>query len=626
MSDVFISYKSEDRRRIQPLVHCLQSDGYSVWWDEQIGTGNVWREEIERELDAAACVVVVWSKHSVGREGAFVREEASRAQHRRVYLPVLIDSVSPPLGFGEMQATSLVGWKGNSSDHRYLAVRSGIQRLLPSGHAPETAPAAGRDRRAVLIGGGVAAAVLASAGAWEFLKASASAPSRSIAVLPFANLSGDPSEAYFSDGIAEELRNDLSRIGGLRVVARTSCEAVRNDAATVAARKLDVGTILTGSVRKSPDLIRVSAQLVDGSNGLERWAQTYDRPMGDLLTIQTDIAQRVAEALSIQLGTEVQLTLGGTRNPAAQDLLLKAKAEWDNPSGDGHRAISYLDGAIALDPNYAQAYAERAMYALDFTGNYATAAADWQRASVQAEEDARRAIAIAPRYPLGHTALSHFYSNTFQSAAALKEAMTACGLPGAGVDALQLYADQLLSFGRIHDRNVIFQRAFDLDPLSLSVIEDRIAGLYFEQRFADAVSSATTALNERPGDNYTRRFLGYAQIMLGQTNAATATFTKIDSADWHHFMGLALIAAHSDDRTTAMSLFSKFAEKAPDTFNFQSAQIEAQLGDRDAAFVSLDRCLQVRDPGVLWCKVDPFLAPLRGDARLTVLTTRLGLT
>jgi tetratricopeptide (TPR) repeat protein len=173
---------------------------------------------------------------------------------------------------------------------------------------------------------------------------------------------------------------------------------------------------------------------------------------------------------------------------------------------------------------------------------------------------------------------------------------------------------------------VIFQRAFDLDPLSLSVIEDRIAGLYFEQRFADAVSSATTALNERPGDNYTRRFLGYAQIMLGQTNAATATFTKIDSADWHHFMGLALIAAHSDDRTTAMSLFSKFAGKAPDTFNFQSAQIEAQLGDRDAAFVSLDRCLQVRDPGVLWCKVDPFLAPLRGDARLTVLTTRLGLT
>jgi len=626
MSDVFISYKSEDRRRIQPLVRCLQSDGYSVWWDEQIGTGNVWREEIERELDAAACVVVVWSKHSVGREGAFVREEASRAQHRRVYLPVLIDSVSPPLGFGEMQATSLVGWKGNLSDHRYLAVRSGIQRLLPSGHAPETAPAAGRDRRAVLIGGGVAAAVVASAGAWEFLKASASAPSRSIAVLPFANLSGDPNEAYFSDGIAEELRNDLSRIEGLRVVARTSCEAVRNDAATVAAKKLEVGTILTGSVRRSPELIRVSAQLVDGSNGLERWAQTYDRPMGDLLTIQTDIAQRVAEALSTQLGTEVRLTLGGSRNPAAQDLLLKAKAEWDNPSGDGHRAISYLDGAIALDPNYAQAYAERAMYALDLSGSYASGATDWQNASVRALQDSQRAIAIAPSYSLAHVALSHCRWNSFETAAAVKESELACRLPGAGIDALVMYAGQLLPLGRFAERDAIYQRELGLDPLNAEVLEDEVGGLFYEGQFARAVTSASALLQKDPKDDGTRKFLGYAEIMLGQNEAAEAAFKGIDPADWHPQMGLALIAARTGNRAKAMSLFDKFTAKAPDTYYYQSAQLNAQLGDRDAAFVSLDRCLQVRDPGVLWCKVDPFLAPLRGDARLTVLTTRLGLT
>lgn len=626
MSDVFISYKSEDRRRIQPLVRCLQSDGYSVWWDEQIGTGNVWREEIERELDAAACVVVVWSKHSVGREGAFVREEASRAQHRRVYLPVLIDSVSPPLGFGEMQATSLVGWKGNSSDHRYLAVRSGVQRLLPSEHAPGAALSSRKDRRTFLIGGGVAAAVVVSAGAWEFLKASASAPSRSIAVLPFANLSGDPSEAYFSDGIAEELRNDLSRIGGLRVVARTSCEAVRNDAATVAAKKLEVGTILTGSVRRSPELIRVSAQLVDGSNGLERWAQTYDRPMGDLLTIQTDIAQRVAEALSIQLGTEVQLTLGGSRNPAAQDLLLKAKAEWNNPSGDGHRAISYLDGAIALDPNYAQAYAERAIYALDLSGSYASGAADWQNASVRALQDGQRAIAIAPSYSLAHVALSHCHWNSFETAAAVKESELACRLPGAGIDALVMYAGQLLPLGRFAERDGIYQRELGLDPLNAKVLEDEVVGLFYEGQFARAVTSASALLQKDPKDDGTRKFLGYAEIMLGQNEAAEAAFKSIDPADWHEQMGLALIAARTGNRAKGLSLFDKFTAKAPDTYYYQSAQLNAQLGDRDAAFASLDRCLQVRDPGVLWCKVDPFLAPLRGDARLTVLTTRLGLT
>jgi serine/threonine-protein kinase len=626
MSDVFISYKSEDRRRIQPLVRCLQSDGYSVWWDEQIGTGDVWREKIERELDDAGCVIVVWSKHSVGREGAFVREEASRAQHRGVYLPVLIDSVSPPLGFGEMQATSLVGWKGNSSDHRYLAVRSGLQRLLPSGHVREPTPSSRKDRRSVLIGGGVAAAVVASAGAWEFLRASASAPSRSIAVLPFENLSGDPSQAYFSDGIAEELRNDLSRIGGLRVVARTSCDAVRNDAATIAAKKLDVGTILTGSVRRSPELIRVSAQLVDGSNGLERWSQTYDRPMGDLLTIQTDIAQRVAEALSIQLGTRVQLTLGGTRNPSAQDLLLKAKAEWNSDNGDAHRAISYLDAAIALDPNYAQAYAERANDALDLAGSYASSAADWQNASIHALQDAHRAIAIAPRYALGHVALSHCYWNSFETALALKESELACNLPGDAFDALAFYASQLLCMGRFSDRERIFQRALDLDPLNPAVLQDWVAGQYFEGRYAAAVTRATTVLNKNPGDGGTRKYLGYAQIMLAQPTAATATFTRIDPTDWHHLMGLALIAAHSGDRTAAMGLFNKFAAKSPDTFYYQSAEINAQLGDRDAAFASLDRCFQVKDPGVTWCKVDPFLEPLRGDARLTALANRLGLS
>ena len=108
-ADVFISYKAEDRRRIQPLVQALQADGYSVWWDQHIGTGDEWRETIERQLDVAKCVIVAWSKHSVGPEGDFVRDEASRAQRRHLYVPILIDEVEPPLGFGERQAMSLRG-------------------------------------------------------------------------------------------------------------------------------------------------------------------------------------------------------------------------------------------------------------------------------------------------------------------------------------------------------------------------------------------------------------------------------------------------------------------------------------------------------------------------------------
>ena len=311
MSDVFISYKAEDRRRVQPLVQALQADGYSVWWDEHIGTGDEWRQTIEHELDGAKCVVVIWSKRSIGPDGHFVRDEASRAQRRHVYVPVRIDAVDPPLGFGESQAASLRGWHGDRSDPHYQAVLSAVRRNAGE-RGGSSAPAARRpgvDRRAMIAGGAVAAVAVAGVGAWALLKPGAAEGSNSIAVLPFANLSGDPTQAYFSDGIAEELRNALARLAGLKVVGRTSSEAVRNDDAETAATKLGVATILTGSVRQSPSLIRVSAQLVDGRNGLEKWSNNYDRPPGDAIKIQTDIAESVARALSAALGGAARATM-----------------------------------------------------------------------------------------------------------------------------------------------------------------------------------------------------------------------------------------------------------------------------------------------------------------------------
>ena len=127
MTDLFVSYKAEDRARVAPLLHALQADGYSVWWDAEIGGGVQWREEICRHLDAARCVIVVWSKRSVGHDGNFVRDEATRALRRGVYLPVRIDKVDPPLGFGETQAIDLKGWKGDPSDRRYRTTLAAIR-------------------------------------------------------------------------------------------------------------------------------------------------------------------------------------------------------------------------------------------------------------------------------------------------------------------------------------------------------------------------------------------------------------------------------------------------------------------------------------------------------------------
>src|SRR5947208_3935002 len=157
MSDVFVSYKAEDRPRVRPLVEALEAEGLAVWWDERVGGGEAWRESIEQQLDGAACVIVVWSKRSTAPEGRFVRDEATRAERRRTYLPVRIDKVEPPLGFGEMQALNLSGWKGDRSDARYHALSGCIHSMLGR-KAPTIGRAAPKglvSRRAVLAGGGV---------------------------------------------------------------------------------------------------------------------------------------------------------------------------------------------------------------------------------------------------------------------------------------------------------------------------------------------------------------------------------------------------------------------------------------------------------------------------------------
>ena len=129
MSDVFVSYKAEDRARVCPLVEALEAEGLSVWWDAHIGGGDEWRDSIQQHLDEAKCVIVVWSKRSIGPEGHFVRDEATRAQRRHAYLPVRIDKVDPPLGFGETQAIPMIGWKGDRSDPRYQAVLAAARAI-----------------------------------------------------------------------------------------------------------------------------------------------------------------------------------------------------------------------------------------------------------------------------------------------------------------------------------------------------------------------------------------------------------------------------------------------------------------------------------------------------------------
>ena len=629
MSDVFVSYKAEDRRRVKPLVEALEADGYSVWWDEQIGGGSVWRHEIEAELNAAKCVLVVWSKRSVGPDGTFVQDEATRAQQRHVYVPVTIDKVHVPLGFGETQALPLTGWHGSCSDARYQAVLAAIGRITgDETHAPlhRTTSPMPLGRRTVLAGGAVAATAAAGVGGWMLLKPGSAAASTRIAVLPFANLSGDPAQAYFSDGLAEEVRNALSRIPQLKVMARTSSEKVRDDDIQTAARKLDVGSVLTGSVRRSPSTIRVNAQLIDGKDGVERWSEAYDRPAGDVLEVQADIAQKVAAALSIQLtpGAKAALTIGGTSNPAALDLFLRVERDRDADNQAGvERRLALLDAALSLDPNYAEAYARKAALLSVRAGTYAETAIAANREMAEALTTANRAIAIAPGMARAYAVRSGIHRQRLQIGLAWADVRHAVSLSGEDAIVLGNYANLLSRIGRSREALRLSNREIAIDPLSPGSHGNRAGILYHARRYAEAVTSARRSLQLAPSSENTRSVLGNALLAEGKLAEAQAEYSKLDPVDYRRLVGEAVIAARTGRRSVALDKLRALHGIKGDVDHYQYGEIYAQLGQIDDAFKELGLAWEVRDSGLARMRVDPFLDPLRADPRFAMLERKL---
>ncbi|MEJ7777911.1 MAG: TIR domain-containing protein [Sphingomicrobium sp.] len=632
MSDVFVSYKAEDRRRVRPLVEALNADGYSVWWDEQIGGGAAWRQAIEAELNAAKCVIVAWSKRSVGPEGTFVQDEATRAQQRRVYVPVTIDKVHVPLGFGEMQALSLTGWRGDRSDPRYQAVLSAVRRIAGGNavkavvHRVAHSPVS---RRAVLSGSAVAAAAAAGVGGWMLLKPNAAAASDTIAVLPFANLSGDPEQAYFSDGIAEELRSALARLAGLKVVGRTSSEAVRDKDAKTAARELGVPNVLTGSVRRSPDTIRVSAQLIDDTSGMERWSESYDRPPGDTIKIQTDIAENVARALKVALGSagKAALTLGGTHSPQAQNLLLEADASSDQFSRKGlERSIALVDAAIALDPNYAQAYALKAILLLALFNAFSREPDELARGRAEALGYANKAIGIAPNLPIAHGALAGIYQSNLEIRQAYAEYERVFALQKGDADALRSYGSFLSKMGDYSRAIKLANEAVALDPLNPDSYRTRGWILYNSRRYIEALKSLEE-LKRTPRQFSGGEFpvlRGTNLMMLGRTDEARKAYAQAQKDDPFRLAGEAALAARTGDRSTALKTMDGLQRLYGDPASYQYAQIHAQLGNMDQAFAALERARQIKDAGLLSAKTDPVLDPLRRDPRFAGLLDKIG--
>ncbi|GGB22779.1 hypothetical protein GCM10011380_10550 [Sphingomonas metalli] len=622
MTDLFVSYKSEDRARVAPLVAALEADGISVWWDTHIGSGSSWRESIETNLSRAGCVLVVWSERSVGSEGSFVRDEATRSLRRGTYLPVRIDPVEPPLGFGETQAASLIGWRGDRKDPRYLEVLGAARAVLAG--TPRPSPQAyqakrGLDRRLV-IGGSVAAVAAAGAGGWWALHRQG-APGDSVAVLPFENLSGDPTQAYFSDGIAEELRDALTRIASLKVAARTSSELMRDADVATAAAKLGVANILTGSVRRGSGTLRINAQLVDGVSGLTRWSEAYTRPIGDALAIQTGIAESVASALSITLGgvQKALLAVGGTNNPRARDAYLQG-VELVRKN-ENERAIELLNAAIAADPNFAKPYASRAdarvIIAAKSLGGGALRAE-----LTNAEADARRAISLAPNWGPALSALGAVLENRLD----LRGAASAfdAALKASANDAVVLRkAANFLARQGNREAIALYSRLEASDPLRARNPISRAAMLVNLGLFDDAITSAQAGLASFPNDPPALYALALAQLAKGQPVEALKAAKRIPP---ELPFGPAYVAAATatTDRAASDRALKELIDNHSDNAQYQIAEAHSWRGEKDAAFQALGRAWDALDPGLANLKTDPLLVPIRSDPRFGEWPRKIG--
>jgi TolB-like protein len=419
MADVFISYATEDRERVKPIVEAIEDAGFSVWWDRRIGLGASFDREIERELDAARCVVVVWSAGSV--ESDWVRNEAQEGLDRGVLVPLVIDDVRPPLAFRRAQTAAL---SENPTDDELNLILPAVQSSIQDSHSDQTfnrSQESHRTRKETLRGSswislaGIAvAAILVVGGAWWYLGSTSdeipimpvTSESLTIAVMPFTNMSNDPEQEFFSDGIAEDILNELAKNRRLIVRPRASSFALKNadlDMVSLGER-LNVTHVLEGSVRRSGSRIRVTAQLSDVAGNRSVWNDRYDRELTDVFAVQDTIVGEILGALDVQIGASgADRFVPGIK---AYDAYLLARDY--HIRGEYQQALRWSETATRLEPSYASAWFLRSqsMWWGIWAGVYSPSGVEAQRrrqfleiaADLDPVDEAIRATLVADRF------------------------------------------------------------------------------------------------------------------------------------------------------------------------------------------------------------------------------------
>ena len=334
MTDVFVSYARSTAAQAHLVAEALRGLGYGVWRDDEIPAHRAYADVIQERLRAAKAVVVVWSADAAKSE--WVRSEAERARADRKLVQLTVDNAELPMPFDQIQCADLAGWSGDLEAPGWRKVVGSLEALTTG----------------VVKG---------------LAEIASSPPARrlSICVLPFANMSDDPQQEYFSDGISEDIITDLSKVSALFVVSRNTAFTLKAKAVDVpqVARQLNVSHVLEGSVRKAGNRVRITAQLIDGATGGHVWAERYDRDLTDIFALQDEISQAIVAALRLKLLPEEKQAIEqrGTTSADAYNLYLMARQYWVSGNmGDIRREeaiVSLCRRATEIDPGYARAWA-----------------------------------------------------------------------------------------------------------------------------------------------------------------------------------------------------------------------------------------------------------------------------
>ena len=519
----------------------------------------------------------------------------------------------------------------------FEATSEGIKRT----EVADTMPAATREKKhawiyVVVVGAAISIALFFLGRFTAGNKTVATAPNelsaKSIAVLPFDNLSRDPDNAFFAEGVQDEILTRLAKVADLKVIARTSTAKFKSapENLTDIAKQLGALNILEGSVQKANDQVRVNVQLINALTNAHLWAEIYDRKLTDIFAVESDIAKTIADALQAKLtGSEKQMMAAApTTDTTAYELYHKGRSLWEKRTGDNiPKAIAFYEQAIARDPNYALAYAglANAYIILPYWTN-----AGRRESNAKAKDAALKALHLDPNLAEAHRALGKLlFFSEIDIPGATREYQRAIELQPNEAAAHHWYGnDPLAASGRFEEAIAEGRRAVELDPLSAVMNIDLGETLYYARRYDEAAQQMRKGRDLDPNSSYAHYNLGMVSQATGDLSGAIAEYEKAKQLGDNPLISSLCAAAktRAGDKGAAVRMLSDLdnLSQRGEAVGYYRALLYLSLNNKDEALRGLEQGYEERDgSNIGWIKVDPMLDSLHGDPRFEALVQKV---